>query len=194
MEWTMYDCWVAFLIAVLVLEIYLFVRLVLWLTVFKKKSIYWDEKQQQIKTKSGKCVWDTNKMSVEAIKPFVISNGERITKIEQEREQSKEYNKGVRERNVTRDKNRGKLKAQLQCGAKGHKMVYEKVGESMWSTYPPFADMIKDASLLGTGVSHTKLSRVKFIFKCSDCGLEITKTAKELTATEKEALRKLKLL
>ena len=33
-----------------------------------------------------------------------------------------------------------------------------------------------------------------YVFKCSSCGLEITKTKKELTSTEKEALKKLKLL
>ena len=68
------------------------------------------------------------------------------------------------------------LKNQLKCAAKGHKMVFEKVvkrgSEPVWILLPSNG----------------------FYFKCSNCGLEIIKTKAELTTTEKDALKKLKLL
>ena len=73
-----------------------------------------------------------------------------------------------------------KLQAQLQCSAKTqgrHKMVFEK------------KDTATGLITFGMGVA-----QMRFFFKCSICGLEITKTEKELSAIEKEALKKLKLL
>jgi len=61
------------------------------------------------------------------------------------------------------------LLRQLQCAAKGH---------GKWG----FAGGERDA-----------FKYHSFIFKCSDCGLVITKTEKELKPAEKEALKKLNL-
>ena len=138
----------------------------------KKQKIYWYEKQQQIKTKGGKCLFAPEDYYIKC-----------------------EVDKKVRDGDVELlSRDLAKVERQLQCAAKAHKMVFDRVREGEWSTCPSFPEMIKDASLFGTGVSHTRKDESRFIFKCSDCGLEITKTAKELTATEKEALRKLKLL
>lgn len=67
------------------------------------------------------------------------------------------------------------LEDQNICTAKGHKMVFEKVKiNESW----PYLISIADT----------------YIFKCSDCHLEILKTKVELTTIEKDALKKLKLL
>ncbi len=153
MEWTMYDFWVVFLTAILVLELYLLVRLILWLTIFKRQSIYWNEKQQQIKTRSGKCLYSPQDYY---IKCEIDKFKAKVEKFEQ------------------RDNDwKNKIKAQLQCGAKGHKMVYAKKDLCFHRNSPQL-----------TG----------YYFKCSSCGLEITRTEKELTVVEKNALQKLKLL
>ena len=57
----------------------------------------------------------------------------------------------------------------LQCSARGHKMRFN-------------------------GGSEGQLYTSGFPFVCWRCGLEIIKTKKELSATEEEALKKLKLL
>ena len=64
---------------------------------------------------------------------------------------------------------KGYHEAQLKCQAKtGHKMLFEKNLESLYDRW--------------------------HIFKCKHCGLEITKTEKELKPAEKEALKKLGIL
>ena len=61
------------------------------------------------------------------------------------------------------------IQRQLQCQAKtGHKMLFEKNLESLYDRW--------------------------HIFKCKHCGLEITKTEKELKPAEREALKKLGIL
>ena len=92
------------------------------------KKIYWNEKERQIVTKNGECIWYKDQQEELTDRVYV-------------------------------------LEKQLQCAAKGHKMVYE-----------------------------TTTSTNGFIFECAVCDFEITKTKEELTATEKEALKKLKLL
>ena len=154
---------------------------------FKKSTkIYWDEKQQQIKTKSGKCLVDVNR-----IEKLIATQGAAIGKLG-----STLYKKTLYDRNLDRILElQGKVKliekvmantkseiattyqAQLQCQAKGHgKWVFVKKinrgSEPVWILLPSDG----------------------YAFKCSNCGLEITKTAKELTTTEREALKKLKLL
>ena len=172
----MYDCGLAFLIAVLVLEIYLVVRFILWLTIFKKKSIYWNDKQGQIKIRGGKCVYDSNETArikkLENTQYTYTLYDRNLDRIIELQEENKKRKKDPRpnENHVDIEQ----LQAQLQCGAKGHdKWEYVKKDLVFFRNSPEL-----------TG----------FFFKCSDCGLVITKTAKELTATEKEALKKLKLL
>ena len=84
------------------------------------------------------------------------------------------------------------FQTQLQCSAKTqgkHKMVFDKKGSEETTTYnntlPTPAWFV--AYSYGT-------SDRDFHFKCSICDLAITKTKDELSAVEKEALRKLKLL
>ncbi len=161
---------------------------------FKKSTkIYWDEKQQQIKTKGGKCLWDKSQHwgKFEKLKAMIDDFDKRLkaeesiegcdgiceTKIDKCNEAIKAI-----ERSLTSTSDYTTIKAQLQCGAKHH---------DKWEF------VIRTGIHVGVdspaGSSHC-LARIRFIFKCSDCGLEITKIAKELTATEREALRKLKLL
>lgn len=66
------------------------------------------------------------------------------------------------------------LEQQLRCAAKGHRMRYSRYQDSGLTTDPTMDNWN--------------------LFKCRRCGLEVTKTKKELTPTEREALGKLKLL
>ena len=86
------------------------------------------------------------------------------------------------ENKITEDYNRecdkitALVQAQLQCSAKTkgkHKMVYEKKRE---------LDMSPCALNYSSIVTHP------YIFKCSICNLEITKTNKELAKAEREHL------
>jgi len=72
------------------------------------------------------------------------------------------------------------LQSQLQCSAKGHgKWAYKET-------------KIVDTNRMFTATG--KWGYNVFVFKCSACGLEITKTKGELKPAEKEALKKLNLL
>ena len=62
------------------------------------------------------------------------------------------------------------LRKQMACGVKGHEMVYHE-----------------RANL-------AEICGISFIFKCKNCGIEITLTEAELTAKQKEALKSLKIL
>ena len=131
----------------------------------KKMKIYWDEKDEQIKDKNGVCRYDQS-----AILELIGGADERINahfKLCEEREAN--------------------LKAQLQCGAKGHKMVFEKSTQNRLT----MADLEQAREYMGGGYFKEK---EPFIFTCKSCSLEITKTAKELTVKEKEGLAKLGLL
>ena len=64
---------------------------------------------------------------------------------------------------------------QLRCAAKGHNFVF---------------DSDKGWERSGQGGVQAQW----FSFKCTGCGLEIHKTEDELTAPERDALKKLKLL
>ena len=148
-----------------------FICLIVWLQErtgrHRKAKIYWDKNLQQIRTKDGRCLWDRRYIQNQ-IDELVLSRRNwdaRISVIEKQ------------ESRMLCD-----FKAQLQCSAKTggkHKMVYSKL------------DICLNCFTLGTGQrDYSK----RFIFKCSACGLEITKTEKELSAVEKEGLKKLKLL
>ena len=134
-----------------------------------KMKIYWDEKLQQIKTRGGECIYDKNREG----------NTSEIVELRQE------YSKAI---------NKLETQAkQLQCSAKTqgkHKMVFNRLSRNIFRMHEPIL-------LYGAGVPlrQTEHGTFKFyIFKCSICDLEITKTEKELSAIEKEALKKLKLL
>ncbi len=154
---TYYYLWLGLCCALLVFWFAWFcVFIVKKLTRRKKMKIYWDEKDEQIKDKDGRCRYDQS-----AILELIGGADERINahfKLYEDREAI--------------------LKAQLQCGAKGHgKWVYTNSNANGPDSY-------RCIGVLGRW----------FVFKCSNCGLEITKTKKELTAKEKEGLTKLGLL
>lgn len=110
----------------------------------KMEKVYWNEKEQQIMTKSGKCLFDKHGQSVINDSVAEVFNGRDNTEL------------ALRKSD--------KFQAQLQCAAKGHgKWMYQ-----------------------GEEGDH--------IFKCSDCGLEITKTKEELKPAECAALKSLQLL
>ena len=111
------------------------------------EKVYWNEKEQQIVTKDGRCLYD--KAHCRENKECAVSRHTCIVE----------------------------LRRQLQCAAKGHKTVFEKV-----------------CTESGLRVRIFDKFEEPYIFKCSNCSLEIAKTEKELSATEREALKKLKLL
>ncbi len=126
----------------------------------KKKAVYWDEKEQQIKTKDGKCLYDKSRFDKMKDLERVIRSANRTIST------SNEAVKDIRGQLDTNDN----LSPQLQCAAKGH---------GKWQ----FSDVW----------THNKTLENKYGFRCSDCGLEITKTIKECTAKEREALKGLGL-
>lgn len=116
-----------------------------------KEKIYWNAEEGQIKTKSGRCLYDQN--STRCNNQMVMD--------------------GLYERIVVLERNSDTFQRQLQCQAKtGHDMMFD-----------------------GTKTIAMVVGRAKlFIFKCKHCGLEITKTEKELTVIERNALKKLNII
>jgi hypothetical protein len=72
------------------------------------------------------------------------------------------------------------LQKQLQCAAKGHNFVFDKI-------------LNKDLGWKWL-LRKSKDMKPKYQFKCTNCDLTITKTIDELTATEKKALKDLGIL
>lgn len=147
-----------------------------------KMKIYWDEKEQQIKTKDRKCLFDSsfyhNRLAelsdalsrVHKIESWLIEHDKESKEVDK-------YNDKVEEQNAKNDRDGDSRYRQLQCSAKGHgKWMYVK--------------QVDYSYILNIGLPLS----VKFVFKCSDCGLEITKTKDELKPAEKEAMKKLNLL
>ncbi len=167
----------------------------------KMEKIYWDESQQQILTKDGKCLYDP-RAERNTFNSIVATLTERVYRLE-----NAQYTKRLYDKNwdkIEKLKTQmpkiepelisaiGKLERQLQCSAKTqgkHKMVYQSdppkpKNDTNW-------DIIGDSWNTGNACT---IKAKRYIFKCSICDLEITKTKKELSAVEKEALKKLKLL
>ena len=119
----------------------------------KMEKIYWNDKDRQVIKKDGECIWDKD-----------VANHHHRTACNAGNELVK-----VNGRIFEAEKKSDTLKAQLQCGAKGHKK-WEYVNKILNPANP------------------------RFIFRCSNCDLVIVKTEKELTIVENEALHKLKLL
>ena len=90
------------------------------------------------------------------------------------------------------------IERQLQCSAKTkgkHEMVYSKPTEfELTKTLNAMAELRTASAIYGTSMLYTPNPTDAFIFKCSTCGLEITKTKTELTAKEKTHLTGLGLL
>ncbi len=170
----------------------------------KLQKVYWDEKKQQIVTKNGECRYNLRSNAVhhqeKRIAEFedkiriltstmcntkdtslsrrinelekVIRRGEREV-VEHNAEIDKK-NTEVEKHNAEKRDKEGRLRTQLQCAAKGH---------GKWQFVK------KDFCINRNGPEITG-----YFFKCANCGLEINKTEKELTAKEKEALKSLKLI
>ena len=68
---------------------------------------------------------------------------------------------------------------QLRCGVKGHNFVFNKSDSG---------------GINGWHILYSGHHVPSYIFKCSKCGLTITKTKKELTVKEKNALKTLGIL
>lgn len=141
----------------------------------KKMKIYWDKSMQQIKTKDGECLFDLMAYR---------SRCDKIIELESPDTEVDEYNKGIDANNAKIEAENREYMDYLRCAAKTqgkHKMMFQK------STKGTLTINMIQGYCCGQQNS-------PFIFKCLICGLEITKTEKELTPTEKEALKKLKLL
>ena len=141
--------------------IVVFAMIMIWQRA-RKGAIYWNKEVGQIMTKGGKCLYD--KGVIDRQKPD-----------EQWRE---ECNEVIRSTNQKASEFVAEvatsLRAQLQCGAKGHgDWVYQKPQEYLYYT------------CLG---SPTKRAGT-FIFKCSTCNLEKTLTWKELTVKQRDGLK-----
>ena len=146
----------------------------------KMKKIYWDENLQQIRTKGRKCLMDKNhQQSINDSDSRRISNLQgRVQKLENITKTVDDgIAKGIAGLEKWATNRESTIKKQLQCSAKGHKMVFNRQGAARQQTSLTLIDIFSG-----------------YVFKCSICGLEITKTEKELSAVEKEALKKLKLL
>ncbi len=135
-------------------------------------------------TKGGKCVLDKNELQDKFQKAVESAIDAKIDKVHQKNEDWRNKCNEVIRKN---DAAGVELERQLRCGAKGHgKWVYQK----LTTHYSP----AKDGGVMKSLSCFVEPNGNDFVFKCSACNLEITKTAKELTATEKEGLTKLKLL
>ena len=205
MEWTWIDIFLVLELIGIVLVLLFFV----WIVFFRNSTIYWDDKQQQIKTKGGKCVYDKNSADLDSTKALNFRH--QLSVLEAKFANITELNKVIKEANEAIDssnEHKAKLtaahndmkndllitEAQLQCGAKGHKMVYNRTVKSKWTRLDTAIENPQNPlQPLGMQINYTH-NTGDFVFSCESCGLEITKTAKELTATEREALKKLKLL
>ena len=134
-----------------------------------KMKIYYDEKELQIKGKYGMCLLDMAEMRAQKAEMKTFDGG--LDDVEDAVEKLKSDQEPICKEITT-------LKAQLQCGAKGHgKWVYTNSNANGPDSY-------RCIGVLGRW----------FVFKCQSCGLEITKRKKEITAKEKEGLTKLGLL
>ncbi len=144
-------------------------------------KIYWDKKLQQIRTKGGECLFDKNGFANEImaadkrVNAHFELNEKKLAAFRQELNTWQSH-----------------FQKQLQCAAKTqgkHKMMFVKKGSEETATH-----QVNNAPSLWFVTYSCGTSDRDFVFKCSVCGLEIAKTEKELSAAEKEALKKLKLL
>jgi len=141
-----------------------------WSYSSKNRDVYWNPSEGQIMTKGGKCLYDRKKAAsyrgvVDGNRSVIPGMGKRIRALEN----SITCTSAV----PTETKI---LTAQLQCSAKTkgkHKMVYK--------------DRVLKSMICGVKAYGYK-------FTCSTCNLEITKSKAELTPTEREHLKGLKLL
>ena len=124
------------------------------------KAIYWNEKEGQIMTRGGKCLYDPYAIDkqISNLANMIVGFKERLNKTQTDGPllTASKFNT---------------LTRQLQCSAKTkdkHKMVYANI------VYNP--------------------ANPRIIFRCLECDLEVYKTKAELTPSEKEALKKLKVL
>ena len=131
----------------------------------KKMKIHWNEKEGQIMTKDGKCLYDKENSNIKL--EYLNQLGCRISKLET----GDGFLLGKAE------KESATLRTQIQCAAKGHDWVYD--GPKLCIQPMSFLIQPVPAEVYG------------YVFTCSLCGLEITKTKKELKPAEREELKRL---
>ncbi len=155
----------------------------------------WNEKKQQIMTKGGACLFDKKELASCLRDIREIFNARRrltdkVTAVEDDVIRVEAKANSVKDSNEVicswRNTYKAELQSQLQCSAKGHgKWVYvKKEGYKPMDGFEPMWQCRK------TGAT----AQSPYIFKCSTCNLEITKTKKELTQPQRDGLKKLGLL
>jgi len=111
----------------------------------------------------------------------------RLDKREKDDKETDGFNKKIEKQNIENNKGIKDMHCQLQCAAKDHgEWVFVKKNEVSVGTVWVYEN--------NTTLTKCDETPDIFIFKCSDCGLEITKTEAELSAAEKNGLKKLNLL
>ncbi len=145
-----------------------------------KMKIHWNKKEQQIMTKDGECLFDRNAYRQGWLDAKRIDDEAKVRLC---RLEDRVFNQtgDISVKDQDQENQISKLQAQLQCSAKGHgKWVYKekRLHNILWAGH----------------LSGEIAGPAGYVFKCSACGLEITKTAKELTPAEKDGLKSLKLL
>ncbi|HDY87626.1 MAG TPA: hypothetical protein ENH82_05845 [bacterium] len=154
----------------------------------KMKKIFWDEREGQIVTKGGECLYDKDSINrrlestVDLAKSFIATFETLKTIVKDKDKRLETLEKRLNDFTCmmcnTNPTEIIQLQHQLQCAAKGHEMIFKETNKTGPSSY-------RCVGPIPGGW---------FVFKCTNCNLEIIKTEKELSCVEKEALRKLKLL
>ncbi len=170
MEWTMFDRWMVLGAMGIGWSVVFIIRW-FWMA---GKGIYWNDKEQQIMTMGGKCLYDkdsilsglqNHKESLES-----VINDIKILRLWRKGCEGNDYEvMELRDKYAKAVNGLDALTRQLQCSAK----TEGKHGK--WE-------------FRGTLKSHPRLMLPLFVFKCSICDLEITLTKKELSKAEREHL------
>ena len=147
-----------------------------------RRRLYWSEVSGRIETANYVCVYnvgDKDRRDAEVDRHNAEIDKENESYAEEERKFDEDWNRA---------------QAQLKCSAKGHKMEYDRPEHiHALESIENMRQAVSEASVYGSSCLFSKNTKA-YIFKCKNCGIEITKEKSELTAKEKEALKLLKIL